>query len=384
MREVLGMKKILVLGWYWNVWQVVVRDLVNSGFWVWIAWRNEEKINKLIKSIKIKNTSIELIDLEDENKLVEIFSRYDLIINCLEYTFNQLILDLCLKTWKNYVDLWDDYLWIKKSRSKDWDAKQSWISACLWAWSAPWIVNVLIKYVAENLEKVDTVTVSFYDITKKAPDKMLPFNFQTVVEEITGKALIYEKWKYWFVNWSSKKINADFCWENKTSSCRFPWSYVTNHDEQFSLPDYLRDKWIKNFYFVMKHSDNIIKLVQSLEEFGFLNKDKINIKWVDISPFDFCNTIMSKYAPQNFEVEDKESLFIKIDDIVIEIVNYSQDWIPAWIINTWVWASLISQFLVNNLFTPWVYHPEDFVDPEWFIKELKKRKFEIYINWKEI
>jgi hypothetical protein len=51
------------------------------------------------------------------------------------------------------------------------------------------------------------------------------------------------------------------------SQCFLPGSFVTNHDEQFSLPDYLRDKGIKNFYFVMKHSDNVIKLVESLDEF---------------------------------------------------------------------------------------------------------------------
>jgi hypothetical protein len=33
--------------------------------------------------------------------------------------------------------------------------------------------------------------------------------------------------------------------------------------------------------------------------------------------------IMSKFAPQNFEVEDKESLFIKLDEKIVEIVNYS-------------------------------------------------------------
>lgn len=378
------MKKILVLWAYWNVWQVVVTDLIKSDFFVWIAWRNEAKIDSFIEKLKTKNVEKVLVDLNDEKWLLNIFNNYDLIINCLEYTFNQLILDACIKSWKNYIDLWDDYEGIKISRSKDWLAKETGIFACLWAWSAPWIVNILTKYATRDIDEIDTVTISFSDEIIHAPDKMLPFNFQTVVEEITWDALLFENSKYNFVKWSSKKIDANFCKPHSLNQCYLPWSLVTNHDEQFSLPDFLSDKWIKNFYFVMKHSDNVIKLVESLDEFWFLSKDKINLKWLEISPFEFCNTIMSQFAPQNFKVEDKESLFIKIDDLVVEIVNYSVDWVPAWVMNTWIGCSLIAQNLLNYNHTPWINHPEDFVDEEWFIDELKKRNFEIYIDWKKL
>ena len=379
------MKKILVLGWYGNVWQVVVRDLIKSWFIVGIAWRDKNKIDAFAKKLDSENIEKALVDLKDEENLIKTFKKYDLIVNCLEYTFNQIILDLCLKLWKNYVDLWDDYNWIKISRSKDWLAKESGISACLWAWSAPWIVNILTKYAAKDMEKVETVTISFADEIIKAPAEMLPFNFATVVEEVLWDALLFENWKYIFVHGSSKKVDWDFCkwWVNKT--CFLPKSYVTNHDEQFSLPDFLSEKWIKNVYFIMKHSPNIIKLVKSLNEFWFLEKnEKKTIMWVEITPFEFTNMIMSKFAPQNFEVEDKESLFIKLDEKVVEIVNYSVWWIPAWVMNTWIWCSLIAQYLANNTITPWVHHPENFVDDKWFIEELKKRNFDTIIDGKKI
>lgn len=379
------MKRILVLGWYGNVWQVVVKDLLDSWFLVWIAWRDSVKIDNFANKLKSKEIEKVIIDLKNEKELIEIFKKYDLIINVLEYTFCELILSTCIKAWRSYVDLWDSYEWIKLSRSKDWLVKESWIIACLWAWSAPWIVNVLTKYVARDMEKIETVTISFADEIKKAPETMLPFNFLTVVEEILWDSLLFEDWKYKLIKWGSKKIDANFCKGSLTkNSCFLPWSYVTNHDEQFSLPEFLSEKWIKNVYFIMKHTDNVINLVRSLNEFWFLSKEKIKIKWIETSPFEVTNTIMSKFAPQNFEVEDKESLFIKLDDIVVEIVNYSAQWVPAWVMNTWIWASLISQYIANNELTPWVYHPEEFVDEDWFIKELKKRNFEIYVNWKSI
>ncbi|MDP2091214.1 MAG: saccharopine dehydrogenase NADP-binding domain-containing protein [Candidatus Gracilibacteria bacterium] len=378
------MRKVLVLGAYGNVGQVVTIDLISSGFFVGIGGRNENKIENFINKLKSNNVEKVLFDISDEKSLLNIFSNYDLIINCLEYTFNQTILDSCIKSGKNYVDLGDDYLGIKVSRSKDGLAKESGIFACIGAGSAPGIVNVLTKYAIRDISEINTITISFADEIKNAPEKMLPFNFQTVVEEITGDALLFENGKYSFVKGSSKKIDADFCNVSSLNQCLLPGSLVTNHDEQFSLPDYLSDKGIKNFYFVMKHSDNVIKLVESLNEFGFLSKEKINIKGVEISPFDFCNEIMSNFAPQNFKVEDKESLFIKIDNLVVEIVNYSVDGVPAGVMNTGIGCSLIAQDILNNSYTPGVKHPEDFVNEDWFITELKKRNFEIYIDGKII
>jgi hypothetical protein len=41
--------------------------------------------------------------------------------------------------------------------------------------------------------------VSFSDIVQSADETMLPFNFQTVVEEISGDALAFEDGAYTFV-----------------------------------------------------------------------------------------------------------------------------------------------------------------------------------------
>lgn len=378
------MKKVIVLGGYGNVGKVVVSDLIMSGYTVAIAGRNEEKIDSFIKQLNSPNALKEIIDVKNIDALVDIISKYDTAVNCLEYTLNSVVLDACMRAKKNYVDLWDDYEGIKNSRSKDGNIKESGITACLWAGSAPGIVNVFVKHVAKTMKKVETLIISFADETKNAPEKMLPFNFTTVVEEITWDALLFENGKYSFVKGSEKKMNIDFCHGFEAKECFLSNAFVTNHDEQFSLPEYLSEKGIKNVYFVMRHTDNIIQLVQSLNEFGFLDKTKRDFSWIQMSPFDFTNAIMKQYDPQNFQVEDKEILYIKMDETVVGIVNYSVNGIPAGVMNTGIGCSLIAQYLTENTTTPWALHPEDFVDDEWFIIELKKRNFEIFINNEKI
>ncbi len=378
------MGKYIVLGGYGNVGKIVVEDLIQSGFEVAVAGRDEKKIDTFIEYLKSNLVKKEVIDFKDTKKLEDTIKNYDTVVNCLEYSFNEIVFDACINSKRNYVDLGDDYEGIKKSRSKDGIFKELGIRACLGAGSAPGIVNVFVKHIAKKKEKVETLTISFTDEIKNAPEKMLPFNFMTVVEEILWDALVFENGKYSFVPGGGKTIDANFCQKTRAEQCILRNSFVTNHDEQFSLPDYLSDKWIQNVYFVMKHTDNIIQLVHSLNEFWFLDKTKKKFWNIEMSPFDFTAAIMKQFDPQNFSVEDRESLFVKLDETVVEIVNYSVKWTPAWVMNTGIGCSLIAQYMTEKSITPWVIHPEDFMDDTWMIEELKKRNFEIYIDWEKI
>jgi len=66
------------------------------------------------------------------------------------------------------------------------------------------------------------------------------------------------------------------------------------------------------------------------------------------------------------------------------VINNSVDGIPAGIMNTGIGASLIAQYIASNDIPSGIHHPEDCIDPDWMISELKKRNFEIQINGKNI
>lgn len=373
--KIKGMKKILVVGGYGNVGKVVVHDLVKSGFQTWIAWRDEHKIQELVAELQSTLVTWEGIDIKNHSQLVQVFQKYDIIVNCLEYTLNAWIIDACLEAKVSYVDLGDTYNGILRTYSLDEKFKANGTFACLGAGSAPWIVNVVMKKVIKQKDTIDTIVVSFSDVFNVQINNMLPFNFKTVVDEIADDALVWEEWKHKFIPGGSKTLKIDFpfwFWSDEL--------YITNHDEQYSLPLNFKDKKVKNFYFVMKHSRKFLQLTPLLKEFWFLDTTKVNIKWVEISPFEFSDKIMKKFLPKNFKSDDKELLYVKIDDTTLSIINYSVGWTAAWIMNTGIGASLITQFLAQHEGNLWTFHPEVTVDENWMINELKKRNFDIYIN----
>lgn len=373
------MKKILILGWYGTVGSLVAKDLLKSGFSFWIGGRNEQKIDELIGKLGGKNIEKSITDFSSVEDIAKSMKWYDIILNCVEYTLNEMILAACIQEKKDYIDLGDYYEGILHSRSLDSILKENHSVACLGAGSSPWIINVMIAHLAQKKEHIEEVVISFSDIIKNADETMLPFNFQTVVEEIIGDALAYENGEYTFVPGSTKEVAVDFGEEFWKSTC-----YVTNHDEQYSIPVYLKNKGIKNCYFVMNHSPIYLKLVPLLGKLDFFSEDKIQVNGAQISPLDFLNSYMKKFLPSGFQSDDREILFAKLDDETIGVINNSVEWVPAGIINTAIGASLISQFLATHDISPGVHHPEDFVDSNWMISELKKRNFEIQINGKNI
>ena len=372
-------KKIIILGGYGNVGKIVVKDLLKSGFSVGIAGRDETKIDEFLSEISSPCALKEIINLKDTSWLISVFSRYDIIVNCLEYTFNATIIDACIEAKRSYVDMGDSYDGILRSHSLEVKFKQNNTLACLGAGSSPGIVNVVMKKVTNTKDKIDTITLSFADILKVPVENMLPFNFKTVVDEIYDPALVYEDGKHFFIQGGSRKMPVDFGPEFGKMEC-----YITNHDEQYSMPVYLKNKGIKNFYFLLRHNDDMIQFVPLLKKFDFLSTEKIEFKWVQTSHFEMVDSIMRQFLPQNYQSDDKEILYIKIDETVMGIINYSVDGVPAGIMNTGIGASLIVQYIANNQMKTGVFHPEELVDEEWMISELKKRNFEIQIDGKNI
>ena len=370
------MKKVLLLWGYGTVGSVVARDLMESGFFVGIAWRNSKKIEELRNTIGKVQSESHILDFKSEELLITAIQDYDVVLNCVEYTFNQMVLQACIKAKKHYIDLWDYYEWILKSRSYDSKLKDTGIVGILGAWSSPGIINVMIAHISKNKEKVGEVIVSFADIVRQSDETMLPFNFQTVVEEITGDALAFENGKYNFLPGATKSIPVDFGPEFWKADC-----YVTNHDEQYSLPIFFKEKGIKNCYFVMNHSPLYLKLIPPMKRIWFFSEEKIRVWENEVSPLEFVNTFMKRFLPTEFQSDDKEILFAKVDDITVWVINNSVNGIPAGIMNTWIGASLIAQYLANNDIKPWIHHPEDCIDSTWMISELKKRDFVIQVNW---
>jgi len=84
---------------------VVAQDLLRSGFFVGIAGRNAEKIEELREKLGRQKSESHILDFSNEKVLIDAMHDYDVVLNCVEYTLNQMILQACIKAKKHYIDL---------------------------------------------------------------------------------------------------------------------------------------------------------------------------------------------------------------------------------------------------------------------------------------
>ena len=363
------MKKVLVLGWYWNVWGVASKDLAKSWFDVVIGWRNEQKMKNFVEKNKDQKFDTLVIDFD---KTLESLKNFDIVVNCLDFSLNQKILQACLENKVNYIDLGDSYEWIQKSLKLKKSFEQQKVLAVLGWWSSPGIINIMLKYLTKDKKQITDVKMSFADINHK-PSKnlVLPFNFRTVIDEVLSDALIFQGWKYDFVPWASEEFEIDF-WRYWKQTL-----FSTAHDENYSIPHFLKSKWLKSFRYVMAHEPRLMRFVKDLKDFGFLNTEKTKVETYEISPFDFTNSLMQKFMPQETQIDDQEILWLQVDWEIFSIENFSQDGIAAWVMNTGIWISIIAQYMLNFCQNEvWMKHPEDVVENiDWFFEQLKSRWF---------
>lgn len=125
----------------------------------------------------------------------------------------------------------------------------------------------------------------------------------------------------------------------------------------------------------MQHDSVFLDLVPRLKQFGFLDTRPVHLNGMAIRPRDFSAEIMRRFLPRNFQSDDTEMLYARLDDDTITAVNRSVNGVPAGIMNTGIGASLIVQYIVTHQDTipHGTQHPESIVEPEWMIRELKKR-----------
>src|SRR3989338_4773332 len=99
--------KFVVLGGYGIIGKAVVGDLFKTckDCEIIIAGRDLKKAKEYASSFNSRKVKAEEIDINNENRLVNLLKNCDVCVNCLQYYFNVQMMKACLKAKTNYVDL---------------------------------------------------------------------------------------------------------------------------------------------------------------------------------------------------------------------------------------------------------------------------------------
>lgn len=367
--------------------RIVVRDLLEQGFSVLLCGRDKSRILHFIKNYKktefryIEATKIETI----ENAIR--YSKSDVVINCMEGNWNYEVFEICVKLGVNCIDLGSEIPVTRKQFSLDSVMKKKDIRGITGIGSVPGIGNIMLKYASEKFDSIDEIDLGFaWDSNIK--EFVVPFSIESVLEEFTDWAPIVEEGHFKYF----KPL------DNITRGYHYfigrQPQIIVRHPEQYTFLQYFKNKGLKNIRFYAGFPKHSFDMIVSLVKIGFANKKEVNYFGIKIKPVNFLTQMLKNLKiPKGYK--EKENLWIKVSGkknnkrkiILMEcIVPPLKGWESSGCnIDTGFPASILAKMIKEGIITEkGSFSPERGIPPEYFFKELKKKKIKVLENGKTI
>lgn len=304
------MPKFVVLGGAGAMGKVIVKDLffTNKGCNIVIADSNLDAAKKLAAYYqKLYKTSIvraTFAEVTDIKKTAKLLHGADVVINSVQYELNLKVMEAALLAKVHYIDLGGLFHMTRKQLKLHDKFKKANLLAVLGMGAAPGLTNVMAKYGANMLDKVDEVKIriggkdfthtlgkSNKNANKKIVNSPLMFSYspQTILEEHTYKPMVFTKGRFVEVEpRTGKEVIAFPAPVGKRTAV------YTLHSEVATLPLTLKHKGIKEVSFKISFPDDFEQKLNELIDLGLASREKIKIGNQEIVPFNFLVKMLNK------------------------------------------------------------------------------------------
>lgn len=254
--------------------------------------------------------------------------------------------------------------------------------------SVPGTGNVMLRYAAEKLDKIDTIEAGF-SYTSNIPAFVVPFSIQSVIEEFTDPAPVLQNGKF------ITKVPLENIRKKYHRGIGVQEEFLVDHAELFTFYHYFKHKGLKNIRFYAGFPEIHYKTVRTFIDTGLGSKAQtINLAGKKFSPMTFLSQALKEVkVPENYR--ETENLWVKIwgkknnkpKSILMEcVVPTLKGWEADYTnIDTGMPISIMAQMVKKGAIEDkGCFSPEAVVPPQPYFRELRRRKMIVYENGKVI
>ncbi len=345
-----GVAKYLV--WDERITDVILADL----------YPDPERLTPKLR--ENKKASLIKMDVNDHDAMVTAFKEVDVVINTAGpfYKTAVPVAKAAVEAKVNYIDICDDYEGTEILFNSDIDklAKDAGITVLTGMGSDPGTNNILVKWYADKLDKVDEVylywVVSIAELAGAAWDHSLHMTLGQVPQYIDGKLVQVEG--------GTEIVSEQFL--EPLGECRV--RYV-GHPQPLTLPKYI--KGVKNVIIkgaLIPHW--VDEMIAEQKATGFLGTDPVDLKGTKITPYDLALK-MWETIPEGRDNGPQSSglkVIVKGEKDGSKI-TYTADMAGRMAPGTGLPAAMAALMMADgDVKIKGVVAPEGCIDPEIFIK----------------
>jgi len=369
--------KVLVLGGAGAMGMVTARDLAESSAVskVIIGDLDIKKVEHVAKWIGSEKVSVRRVS--DKASLLKAMKEANAVANATPYHLNLEMTKTAIEAKKDLTDLGGVYHMTLKQLELNEDAKKAGVTVVLGCGLAPGIADVLAKYGADKLDRVEDVHIRYGEVNF-APVKY-KWTFRTVLEEYTSGPVIYEKGKFkQLPPFSGKHIVKFPDPIGERPCCYALYSGIT------TLPRTI-NKGVKIVDCAMTYTEDDEQRIKVLTEMDLTKTEPIIVGGIKVSPREF---LLRVAPPPDVNAKDVAGILVEVTGekegepmkcTYSLVYQYNEKYgVSALAYLTSVPLSIISQMLAKGeIKQKGVLPPETAIKPTSLIAELSKRGINI-------
>jgi lysine 6-dehydrogenase len=369
--------RAIVIGGTGGMGQGVARDLIKQEKITNVTLgdinidpdRLQEKLRASDKVSLIK------IDVNDHDGMVGAIRENDVVVNCAGpfYKTAVAVATAAVEAKVNYIDICDDYEAVPilfSSADIDKAAKEAGITVLTGMGSDPGTNNVLVKWYANQLDRVDEIhlfwVVSIAELSGAAWDHSLHM--------VTGKIPQYLDGKLEYVDGGTGEETAQFLEPLGTCVVRY-----VGHPQPITIPRYIEgvNKVVIKGALIPLWVDELIK---EQKETGFLSTEPVVVRGTEVTPYDLTLKLWDTIPKSRDNGPAASGLKVIVKGERQEKrVTYTADIVGRMAPGTGLPASIAALMMdAGDVNVKGVVAPEGCIDPEKFLAALLQRGAKIH------
>jgi lysine 6-dehydrogenase len=383
--------KVLVLGGAGRMAYATIKDLleidIDEVSKVVIADINYEKVKNVADKFQNEKLVPVCIDIAEYAELVDLMKGSDVVIDStyISGTTSLSVMKAALEAGVHVINLGQLGKEEEKQAATMSDAfTKAGLSGILGLGSSPGISNLMVRELADRLDTMNTVEISFaYESvgTSTLPIKE-PFAF--AFEEFVEHPLIFQDAKFVTIPPQSGTQYIEF-----PAPIGMRPAFCIPHSEVWTVAETFEEKGIKNVSVRAGFAPDFVKKVNFLVDCGLMSHKPLKVGGIDVIPSDVLFSCLAQLPPEEGEVVDYGCTRV----VAVGTKNKEKVEYTALMLNrpykgltnaqhrTGHSPSIAARMLYKGeIKTKGVFPPERGVDPKPFFRELTKRELEIAVT----
>jgi saccharopine dehydrogenase-like NADP-dependent oxidoreductase len=251
-------------------------------------------------------------DVRNVTALAKLLTGYDAVLNCTQYYWNLQVMKAALAARVHYLDLGGLFYTTRKQLKLNNAFRNIGKLAILGIGSAPGIANVMARFLADQLDRVQFVRVynGSRDFQSYSDPLAFGFSIATILDELTIPPIHFDKGRFESRERFSGAEPITFPKPIGKLTMRH-----SIHSEVATLPVSFKSKGIQEAFFKINYDPKLIEVTELLAGIGLLEQKSVTVGGQRVSPRALLEHLL-KLRPQSDKTpKDVETIRVVVQGL---------------------------------------------------------------------